>query len=81
MIDFGLAKKYRDKDSGMHIPASNKMSLTGTARYASINAHLGFCKKAIRLYLLYRIGKEGRYRGYNVCAYILSERQPSMARL
>lgn len=43
VIDFGLAKKYRDKESGMHIPPSNKMSLTGTARYASINAHLGFC--------------------------------------
>ena len=43
VIDLGLAKKFRDPRNGMHIPQSNKLQLTGTARYASINAHLGFC--------------------------------------
>lgn len=40
MIDFGLAKKYRSKD-GLHIPYKDNKNLTGTARYASVNTHLG----------------------------------------
>ena len=41
VIDFGLSKKYYDNRTKQHIPHSKKKSLTGTARYASINAHLG----------------------------------------
>jgi len=40
MIDFGLAKKYCDSKTGKHIPCIKHRSLTGSARYASINAHL-----------------------------------------
>lgn len=41
VIDFGLAKKFRDSKTNLHIPYREGKSMTGTARYASLNTSLG----------------------------------------
>jgi|Transcript_19500 serine/threonine protein kinase len=41
IIDFGLSKPYWDATKNNHCMMKQKLSLTGTARYASINAHKG----------------------------------------
>ena len=38
IVDFGLAKKYRSSITLKQLPLTKRKSLTGTARYASINA-------------------------------------------
>ena len=42
ILDFGLAKKYRSSKTLKQIPMVRHSRLTGTARYASINALKGF---------------------------------------
>jgi serine/threonine protein kinase len=41
IIDFGLSKRYKDRNTGQHIAYRENRQLVGTVRYASINAHLG----------------------------------------
>lgn len=40
LIDYGLSKLYWKH--GQHVPFRNGKTLTGSARYASVNAHLGY---------------------------------------
>ncbi|TDG46063.1 hypothetical protein AWZ03_007512 [Drosophila navojoa] len=42
LIDFGLAKRYYDAEEHAHIPFKWGNRMTGTARYASIHALMGF---------------------------------------
>ena len=42
LIDFGLAKKFRSSRTLKQFPLTKRKSLTGTARYASINALQGY---------------------------------------
>ena len=41
LLDFGLARKYRSSRTLQHSPMVRNRKLTGTARYASINALIG----------------------------------------
>ena len=41
LLDFVLEKRYRDEYTHIHIPLKENRNLTGTARYASCNAHNG----------------------------------------
>lgn len=42
VIDFGLSKRYKDPKTNEHIRYASGKHLTGTARYASINALKGY---------------------------------------
>ncbi|KAH8324534.1 hypothetical protein KR074_009946, partial [Drosophila pseudoananassae] len=41
LIDFGLSKRFKDIGTEQHIPYRKDRNLTGTVRYASINAQQG----------------------------------------
>ena len=47
ILDFGLSKKYKSTKTKEHIKYKENIKLTGTARYASINA-LGGCEQSRR---------------------------------
>ena len=47
ILDFGLSKKYKSTKTNEHIKYKENIKLTGTARYASINA-LGGCEQSRR---------------------------------
>ena len=42
ILDYGLAKAYRDSLTGEHIPFNDDRRLTGTVRYSSLNTLLGY---------------------------------------
>lgn len=57
IVDFGMAKAYRDKISKQHNPYRERKSLSGTARYMSINTHMGRGNKRISIRLAIIINK------------------------
>eukprot|EP00164_Ancoracysta_twista_P008291 GFYU01011942.1.p1 GENE.GFYU01011942.1~~GFYU01011942.1.p1 ORF type:complete len:345 (-),score=58.54 GFYU01011942.1:73-1107(-) len=44
IVDFGLAKRWKDPQSQQHIEYKEGRRLTGTARYCSINTHKTICQ-------------------------------------
>jgi len=41
IVDFGIARRYKNPQNGAHMAFLNGKPLVGTVRYASLNTHLG----------------------------------------
>eukprot|EP00826_Nyctotherus_ovalis_P063956 TRINITY_DN9376_c0_g1_i10.p1 TRINITY_DN9376_c0_g1~~TRINITY_DN9376_c0_g1_i10.p1 ORF type:complete len:222 (-),score=56.51 TRINITY_DN9376_c0_g1_i10:468-1133(-) len=73
MIDFGLSKYYRDHKSRIHVPYSDNKGLVGTARYASINAHIGISQsrrddlESLLYVLIYLLRRRLPWQGIRGC--------------
>ena len=72
LLDFGLAKKYRSSKTLKHYPMIKRKNLTGTARYASINALNGLTQsrrddlEAVGYVLLYFLRGKLPWQGIHV---------------
>ena len=72
LLDFGLAKKYRSSTTLKQYPMIKKKNLTGTARYASINALNGITQsrrddlEAVGYVLLYFLRGKLPWQGLHV---------------
>lgn len=44
IVDFGIARRYRNPRNGVHMPFLDEKPIVGTVRYASLNTHLGIGK-------------------------------------
>lgn len=41
MVDFGIARRYKNSRNSAHMPFLDGKPLVGTVRYASLNTHFG----------------------------------------
>ena len=41
IVDFGIARRYRNPQNGAHMPFLDGKLVVGTIRYVSLNTHLG----------------------------------------
>ena len=90
VIDFGLAKKFRDSKTSLHIPyKQDDYHGVGTSLFAAINTHLGvgtfslslMCRGygMLTLIRLFRIIKKRRPRIPGIYAHLLPTRNTPMA--
>lgn len=81
LIDFGLAKMFKDPKTNVHIPFRENKSLTGTPRFASIDNHKGYeigrkdDLEALAYILIYLAKGELPWQGIKVPRNVKDERK------